>query len=358
MKKTAVVFAVKIFTLLLASCSSSEEPEVDFDYSSAPVKKITGEKILDNSVVGTISHITINNNVLYVNAYFQSEDSLITVIGLENEEINGYLLRKGDGPNEANMAWNLQAYGAFLSFEDANRQNAYLYSLNERSLEKFKTAGITPDFAVRLEDFVLAKSLHPFNGQHKMSMAKVVDGEITKSLLPFPAVRRDEVSEKYPIDSILAFMAYQAHVSVKRDGRKAAIGYKHMDRITFIGLDDMSALKHIDGPEGYDPVFVSESVGNGTAPVAVVDKNKSAYLSLSSSDDYLYALYSGLPSDPSQEIPFSTKVFMFDWEDYSMDKIYGLAPSPNVIAVSENDSYIVGVVIDEDFALYKYDLSE
>jgi hypothetical protein len=125
--------------------------------------------------------------------------------------------------------------------------------------------------------------------------------------------------------------AYQSRMVPRPDRKLLALATFYADQIEIYKAD--GTRKHlVTGPDAFTPAF---EVGTyrGEPVRQSTDETRIGYLDLATTQEHIYALYSGLPTRKSRG--YGTSVRVFDWEGTYV-RTYDLDAAVRGIAVSED----------------------
>lgn len=139
--------------------------------------------------------------------------------------------------------------------------------------------------------------------------------------------------------------ALQGTLKASRDGKHAVFGGIYSDQLIFFAFDG----KEISEKVSYQSYFPDVYPGGDDNPIIFGTNFRPAYLTISVTDNYVYASYNG-KQRKHQELPKYSLIYQFDWEGTPI-RSYRLFPALVRFSVDERNGSLWG--IDYDFQLQK-----
>jgi hypothetical protein len=145
-------------------------------------------------------------------------------------------------------------------------------------------------------------------------------------------------------DNILADM-FSSHLSVKPDKSRLILAGRYIDLVEIFNVDGTHTVTGI-GPILDLDIEIDMSRSSERQVFVKTDKTRRAFLSVKSTDEYIYLLYSGKQKQDSSHYSSGNNVYVVDWNgnpiahltfdtsiwDIEIDKdnkaMYGIAPLP------------------------------
>jgi len=212
------------------------------------------------------------------------------------------------------------------------------------------TAKMTNNFVYISDTSFLA--LDQLAGVHRMYLINK-QGDIIKGLGSYP-----ENEENIP--NQVSARAYLGLMEPNPERSKVAITSMYSDRLDIFDINTDNMITAY-GPEKFTPIFEIREI-EGVGPIAAsTPKTKFGFCHLSTTDKYIYVLYSGkvagdYDENPSQVI-MGNQVFVYDREGNNITTLE-LDRELVSIFVDENDSNLYGLESNMNIDIIRYDLTE
>lgn len=137
--------------------------------------------------------------------------------------------------------------------------------------------------------------------------------------------------------------ANEGLLSLKPTSDKAATAHMWSDKIEILDLKTKQGVT-IKGPENFNPEFVSFKSDTNQDLIGRNEKSRNAFSCLTTTDKYIYALFSG-NNMTSPYINYGKTIFIYDWSGKPVREI-------------KLDRYISSFVVSkDDRTVYAYDVS-
>lgn len=152
-------------------------------------------------------------------------------------------------------------------------------------------------------------------------------------------------------------MAFQGDLSRHPNGEKVCFAGSTAELIDILYFDEKNqTLTKIFEWQGDLGQYVPEGDGVNTISAAIKRESKESFLSVASTEKYIYLLYSGrVIGDDIYRAVRGNTVFVIDWEGKPI-KRYNLDVDVNCITVSDNDKILYGMAELDDTRLVKFAL--
>ena len=374
--KLTTLFFMPVFFLGCGSETRLEKGDNIFSGNMQIIKNKSPDKLERTTVLGKgnlffspVKHLSVGtSDKLYVSEYIYSEvDSVVKIIDLEKEKIIGHLGAYGDGPDQILFSNGLHFSGENVSFLDdikirlnywpSGNWDGVRYPIKE-GRQFNASSGLIGD-AAKFGDAVVTTLLEDVD----QSRPELAISRLSQSnwvfIDSFPA--RTSQRDAVPLDDRLRPSVYESVLCLSRKGDKFALAYTYTDKIKFIN-SDFENERLLVGPDNFDPEFTTFQTPNGgVSKQPVKEVTKYGWLSVSSSDKYLYGLYSGkLISFEGQPDDYEANagniIFKIDWMTGKILNVFELSESRNYrIAVAPDDSilYVVSDGGDTHIDVYR-----
>jgi hypothetical protein len=301
-----------ILLLLLAGCTNKEKRIV-------PVEDLFHKSITNrNYFIGSVGPIILVDS--YIIGLEYSLDTCFYYLGLENDVFKRFGNR-GQGPDEY-VYPDLIEYvnDTVLGVYDMMKREYIELSIPFPSVNhsgKIKTISFEePSFSMQSVCF----NRYIGTGPYENGMFKLYDstGKMTNHFYEFPYRDNDERN----LSNRFRSMAYQGHITLNPQKNKMAYACTDGEIIHFYELTKDS-IEIIKKTENIYPEYVPQTIGDGIS-AAMKKENKVGYLSLYSTDTFVYALYSGVSANDffKTNTFFSGNIlYIYDWKGNIKRKI-------------------------------------
>lgn len=334
-----------IIIFAIISCKKSDNNEPKFPKSV----NISGEKLeFRNSQLNFPFDLVIMDSILIADDV--SNNSLFQIYDLNKKQFLKFFGRKGDGPGEFKFHSQLSIV-----------PNTNKIGINNRS--KFTYSEISWEKILSDSSEIYYQTYGPFDTNYSKlikitrtcfggtgmfeSRVGISDstGQLINKIGSYPYYKKYN-KEQLP----LLGMAYQGHIKSKPDGSRIIVSSKFAATFDIFEIMDDSLLlikqEHLWPAEfkgSDDPTFIS---------VHYTDSNKFGYIDVSTSNNFIYMLYSGKP-----KIASSNTIHVYDWNGNRVAELK-LDQKVRVIEISSNlDEFVYACPDNESNYIIKYDLS-
>lgn len=224
--------------------------------------------------------------------------------------------QSGEGPGEYRSAWQLQ-------HEPGDRRDVWIFDMELRRMTRLRfgaepvpqvqevvnldAGGGVFMHPVWLTDTTLVVSgIFPLYRDGRLLLANRTGG----------VVRMLGKAPRHPGDATIPTTvlqhAYEGPVTVRPDRSRFAIATRHGDRLELFAADGTQTAE-VTGSTGFLPRFAVNARAEGVS-MATGDDLRGGYVGLASTDNRIYALFSGvLARDAPRSVFFGREVHVFDW---------------------------------------------
>lgn len=148
--------------------------------------------------------------------------------------------------------------------------------------------------------------------------------------------------------------AYEGPVSVKPDRSRFAIATRQADRLEIFGAGG-ERITQVTGSTGFLPVFEVRQREAGVS-MAIGGDLRVGYVDLASTDDRIYALFSGqLAADAGSTSFYGREVHVFDWSGHLLHRLR-LDDPAFTIAVDPGGTRLYAIRHDPAPAIVRYEI--
>jgi hypothetical protein len=283
MKYKQVCVFISIFVFILLGCNNSQQRVNSFE-------EITYKRMLNKNIF-----IAYGGQLIPVKDYlFGIEYSLDTCfyqLGLKNNLFERFG-NKGQGPNDFLMPQSIQYISDTVVGVYDMLQRSYVMldislPLENRNTKKLKVTSFDHfSFQVLKTCFDQYIGIGPYEN----GMFELLDstGNTINYFFEFPFKDNDEKE----INNRLRAMAYQGEIVLNPKRNKLVYACGHGNIIQFYEIKNNS-IEVIKKIENSYPDYVPDEMGGGVSAV-MKKENKVDFVSIYATNEYVYALYSGL----------------------------------------------------------------
>lgn len=314
------------------------------DESFQSVEPLTSH-IVSDDFIGNPVHLTQVDSFLYV--VDSRLDSLVHKF--ENNIYKGMAIGKGNGPNE------LLSTGDITPSTD--KKTVWAHDISSQQWMQFDRELNAVTDKIQFKDMI--ENVYIYRPQW-ISDSLFVCVNFNSHKERFYIVNRN-LTDATPVlnpqftfdDRLPAFLMndiFSSLIDVSPDRKKVVLAGRYLDCIEIYNIDG-SLIKLLKGPEpGFNFEYdQSRSLGRGT--LVKSPKSRRAYIGLRSTNDRIYALYSGKERMDSSNYSTSNIIYTFDWEgnllkkhvlDCRIGSFDVNASTQTIYAVQEPEGCIVG----------------
>lgn len=340
---------------LLSSCSNKQDKEEG-------VQQLSAEVFLSDEQLGTPYHICSTDKYVVVGNL--KNDTILEVYTNEGKKVNRFLIH-GEGPGEALRILNIQYAAADGCIYLPDYPKHSMYKIAESDFTKEKPE-IHTVFHYQPDQLPEDKMIWDWwkclsNGKlmaanaTSKGMLACFDAELTEFTCYEAYPDKEEVSSE--LSEWANMRLYSSCSAVSPDANKLAVVYYGADIVGFARLDG-NAVKTKFLKEAFpNDIYVVQYDGNKVQG-AFTSESVRHYVSVTASDDYVYALYCGeKEKDCLPGLMRAERVKCYDW-DGNLVKEMQLDHQVLQIAVSPDDKwlYAVNESADTGYTILKYAL--
>ena len=326
-----------IYAALLAcvvGCGPAEPPghsvtRVEFTVDTVATYTLEGRSLVDPNVLGSPDDIVASSDRLLV-ADDKAEKPLLVF-----DRFSGDLLKSagafGSGPGEVSghskldvktgksEGWVLDIIHQSLTYVHLDTLVA-TGVLSPRSTRFGNSGGVVLNSAQMADGSILGWGVHPVEGLAMFDSSGAFEGAFGNA--PPGA---DNVS------MAIRNHAWRQTLRTSPDAERLVAAYYNADRLD---IYDSGVLTHIvNGPEFFEPVYIADETPGGQM-LALQPDNRSGYIDVEVTEEFIYALYSGKKRDETNR---GTYFLVFDWTGRPMGRL-NVSGSPSSMAVSADNS--------------------
>lgn len=339
-----------LFLLLLISCNNR--------VAKNEVISVQSELMIPDSMLRKPTTLCLTDDYLLV--CNMDADTIIDVFNFEGKHINSFL-PKGQGPEE----------GLFVVHLQYDKKNKCIYApdVHKSSLLRFSNIAYRPRIETIFKYICEPNdSVYLLNWYGKLANGDIIagnasgggmlsrfsgNGKFMKYYVDFPDKKMlDERLTDYANGSL-----YVPRASVSPNGDKVAFVYDNADIVTIATLDSNNQLETKSIINALPNDVVALQFGKNTVLGSITGKTIIYYQSVTTSENYIYALYMGRPYDDIKKTGYvSTIVKVYNWDgelckELSLDKLV------RNIAITPDDQFLYAIEESDDgYNVLKYKL--
>ncbi|MFI3261434.1 MAG: BF3164 family lipoprotein [Rikenellaceae bacterium] len=283
----------------------------------------------------------------------EKKTPLIEIYDLSSKKIINSFLSLGQGNNEVLTVGNVQYdnQNKQLLVADLFKRKIFSYKVNDISKKiKFKpvvlyergeNSHLLFDKLYSNNDYLIAESRDPKGRIILMDKA----GSEIGYYLDYPS--KDIVDEN--LNDNHNSKLYASTITINPSLGKVALATYSAGMIDVCKIEKDSIVPIWNHTEFYPQGIMIVPMGDETA-VAHTQKSRSGFKGISSSDNYVYALYSGKLLE-DKTYPYGEVIYVASWDGKDTYKIK-LDKSISRLAVDANDEYIYGITPEMDIVRF------
>lgn len=367
-KKTMKKISLSLFAipLVVVFCSCKEVRNSDYiqidnaetlDWQSFPLCHLTEKIIIEDIEEGDPVNLSLIDSLLFMTNL--SGKKMLHVYSIPGERLLGGFGNRGRGPNELlSMEYVYPGFregtgsgydvtsGRWLQFkiaESLESGNFVVDSIVNISKEKDKYYLDNP---VRVSDGKFAAV-----GFLNLENRCFVTDLNLDSYLEF--VNPDITFRKKMPDNILADM-YAPHLSVKPDKSRIALAGGYIDLVEIFGVDGTHIFTGV-GPVLDLHIDIDVARSSERQVFMKTDETRRAFLSVKSTDEYIYLLYSGKQKQDPSHYSSGSLVYVINWDGEPVAH-FELDASVWDIEISSDNKSLYGIKSSLP-SLIQYDLN-
>ena len=327
-----------ISALILTACQTSTSDKDSFNLSD--FKAIKGSRILANAeILNPQNIVTIDSGILLADYH---APYLLQYYKNYNDTNPQCIAEKGSGPSEFINVRNL--------YYSPDTKKLFIY---DSQLKRITTYNVGNGCIVTDTACTRRISIRHINGYETMPLNNDYITTGVFSGKPFARINQDGSMFKdfgtFPVDSAeindpIAFhLMYQSRIIANPEGTRMVSASPLSDWLAFYDMGG-STPKLVKEYYSYAPKLITKQSDANTTSVMLDDDCMSTYTHLTSTENYVYALYDGRTQKEIQDNIFQSKyILKFNWDGELVDgfrvdeKIY-------CFSVVNDDSKMLGVV--------------
>ncbi|MFI3262411.1 MAG: BF3164 family lipoprotein [Rikenellaceae bacterium] len=294
-------FLIFLNLSLTISCSISGAKE-PFSKEIELKSEVWG--IADN--LGKIYDLAIGDNYLFLRN--NTNNTLLSAIPLDNKkEILNFGIQ-GRATEELISPGSILALGDVVSVYDAGKQSIMEFSFDTDK----NTYCLSNKTEIELQGITsiakLSNSSYAMSGLFPNGRLSILDNKTIKYFSDYSTVSGDIKSQFHILG-----MAYLSNLSAHNEGKKIAVAYRYAGILEVYNYDN--ELQNFVKATEYNIFPPSYTTKNymGYPQFSPNDETRWGYISVTSNDNYIFALYSGKVQRKTTDFSSSDIVDVFDW---------------------------------------------
>ena len=357
LKKLQLVVSLFFFILTFSHCSFSSDLIAikqaklvsDSDFGETIYLQ---HKVYNNEFIGNPFIIKSIDNIVY--AIDEMNDPMIHLF--EQGTYKGQVIKKGQGPNEMVSPFELSP-----SFDG---KNIWIYDNSTQRWLEFSGEAIAANTKAVVTDkieftrnnntpfapatpFWITSSqficTNPWNHEDRFYI-------IDRTTMERKGVKNPNITFTDQLPASILSILFDAKMTVKPDRSKVALAGNYLDAIEIFNTNG-EILNTIKGPEeGFNFAFDHAKSLEINILLTNADTKK-AYVNICSTNQYIYALYSGKRKGGESNYNLGNCIYVFDWDGKPIKK-YLLDQDLIHFDINEKEQRLYAVSKPENYIIY------
>ncbi len=332
---------------VLTACGRSDD-------GAPPPARLSGEVVAAGDYLDQPGQLAVVGDRLVV---LDRSAPMVHVFGLPEGRHLGSFGQKGDGPGEYQSARHVQA-------DAGTPGDAWIYDLGLLRMTRLRFGGAAlPELrevvnlhngggvylhpAWLTDSTLVVSAIAPRHSDGRVLLTDRT-GEVLRLIGPAP---RHPGAASIP--TTVLQHAYEGPVTVRPDRARFAIATRLGDRLEVYGADG-AQLAQVNGSTGFLPTFSVNERSQGVS-MALGDDARAGYVALASTDDRIYALFSGAVGMRGGDTFAGREVHVFDWSGKVLSRLQLPEPAWG-IAVDSGGRSMFTLRHDPEPAVVRYAL--
>lgn len=345
---------VGVLLALLCGCTAEKKPESVSELFPVPISlSCSAESFVPEDSLAVVEGLACSGRNLVVYD-LQSGESYVLFDALSGEYITRFG-RIGQGPGEISSgSYGCLSDGRFVVFDDATK-NVTAYDMDTLR-NGARHGGFVWRQRYDIGDGQLSRLA--FLGDGLFFGAGLLDSHYQYILFDSDNHIHDTAVEVYnsedtSFDRYTRFLSNQGDLVMNCSGKRLACALNFSSNIDFLAVDE-GKIRLVKSLRLKNPLYLPESSG-GIYSASVTPESFWGYISLCSTDKYVYALYSDKKVMESGRC--SSTVLVYDWDGNPVRSFQLDVPAFH-IAADETDSRLFVSLMDEEhnWKISVYDL--
>ncbi len=256
-----------------------------------------------------------HDTVLIIRNTSDNSTHHFTSINLNNRELIGQHLEAGF---KTGQSMDFLSYGIVSSniwVYDLRKQKIILNPLlqSEREASESNELSLTSFYySVQMDSDTTLIGSGNYESDYKLSRLKLTTAEVLDELIPYAK----SVSKKLSREDK---MANESFLSLKPSADKCVLAARYADHIEIIDLESRESII-VKGAEGFEADLSFMNGYDGKKLLVRNSKTRFAALSVKTTDNYIYILFSGSTEQASHPY-FGKNIYVYDWNGTAVKHI-------------------------------------
>lgn len=324
--------------LIITSCNKNEGQKLVASDKAVSFSKFENTKPLSLNKLGTIDtyspwYLLPVDSIILI--YSDKTEYQVKIFSIAKGEVIGERLKNGAGPGEAQGIFSTGIVGDSIWFYDITLSLLIKYKWDDflktdtAASKRFKIGHSFYSTSMLNDSILVGAGLE--SAPNKFHFYNIYTGHLKGSPQEY------EIPPNIPLGTAKDALRCYVNLRSNKDnlmGDIALVG-RYTDVVEIFDRDDRAYQKSIHGPDHFDPVFNIGKRSDYTYMSKKSDTRK-AYVKSLSTNNYIYALYSGSLRSDRSGWSFGKNIHVFDWNGNPMFR-YELKDYIYTYAVDKND---------------------
>jgi len=339
---------MKVYTAIITSLifilSCNDSNRLVINEFSTPLKEFNDTSNISFISVANYPYtvpykMLINDSVIIMDNKEASGGYWLNIFYLDGR-FHSQVLHNGRGPNEnlcvSSMGWSDNKLWIFDSMKKEIVYLNYDDKIEKSIRKKVDLSGYKAD---RLSDSIFLFN-NLFMSEHKIDVYNIYKGTTIFGIGDY-----NSLPNKFT--KTIKSQIGAANIRIKPDKSLVAVAYRYFDLIEIYSTKGV-LISAIQGPDFISGKFEVKKTTLGKT-LLKLPQTKECYLSLFTTNRYIYAVYSGkrfLNEEHKRTGNISSQVFVFNWKGEPVKKLNLNHPVQN-ICIDKEDKYMFAISLDE-----------
>lgn len=323
MKKHNSVFLAFSFLLLLSACQNGSvkssdhiriEGASDLGEQSFRFERLEGNVLVEDMPGNAVRISRIDSLLFLVD---MNADKLIHIYSIPNTRFLGDFGSRGRGPNELLSVIRVR--------EGSEKGKAGIYDVTQRQWFEFSVPDMLQTGRLVVES---TKSTSTEDGAHYITEPILINENefVTTDFLGYESrcFRTDwaldsylnfvnpQISFKKNFPDVILADMYSSNLNVRPDRSRLVLAGRYIDLVEIFDIDGTHIFTGI-GPRADLDIEIDLQRSAEREAFMKTDETRRAFLSVKSTDEYIYLLYSGKQQQDSSNYSSGSSVYVVDW---------------------------------------------
>jgi hypothetical protein len=345
--------AILVYCLTFLGCKEKMSP----DLLKNSIQINNGTPLLENIVVNPKDFIIMDSIIIILDVY---ENNCLSIFDLENEILIGRFLHRGEGPNEVISPFQINRFRDTRNFDiyDVQLKRNMIFNLDSILASGILIATMKQDFLktknnsfhfyriCRISNDLIFGTGLILNGRYGLYNK---DSNKIKTFFEYP---KDGNNVKDEIKS----MAYQSDLGMSIDGKKIVSTTRTGAILEILDVQNPQAPKKEKEHIFFYPKYKPDYMSGGGVGIIPDKKMKRGFLSVSTTNDHIYTLFSGRSYEKyGSEALKGNSIIVFDWKGNPI-KTLKLPEDVSNFCVNLNGDFLFCLVHNPNPKIIKYEI--